>query len=87
MRKTSGAVIAAAVTSLFAGAAVAKDKAPAKDDKASAQVKCSGVNECKGKGACGNDKHDCAGLNECKGKGWVLVAEKECKAKKGTVLP
>ena len=32
-----------------------------------------GVNECKGKGACGGAGHDCAGKNECKGKGWVDV--------------
>ena len=67
----------------------AGDKAPApkKNDKATAQVRCSGVNECKGKGACGGADSSCAGTNDCKGKGWVLLTEKECKEKKGTVLP
>ncbi len=85
MKKT-----ALAVAALLCSPALAGDKAaaPKKDDKkASAQVKCEGVNECKGKGACGNSKGaSCAGTNECKGKGWILLSEKECKDKKGTVL-
>lgn len=63
--------------------------APKKEDKKKAdpQVRCSGVNECKGKGACGGaNGSSCAGNNECKGKGWVLVTAKECKDKKGTIL-
>jgi hypothetical protein len=84
--KTQNMLVAAAVASLFAGAALAGDKAPAKAGKDTAQVKCTGVNECKGKGACGGAGHDCAGNNECKGKGWVSLAEKDCKAKGGTVV-
>lgn len=88
--KTSS-VSAMVVAALLCSPALAGDKkaAPKKDAKqAAAQVKCEGINECKGKGACGNDKGaSCAGTNECKGKGWVLVAEKDCKDKKGTVLP
>ncbi len=77
-----------AVAALLCSQAFAGDKAPKKDEKkAAAQVKCEGINECKGKGACGNDKGaSCAGTNECKGKGWVLVTEKDCKDKKGKVL-
>jgi len=83
-------LIAAAVASMFAGAAYAGDhpkdakKADAKDS--AAQIKCTGVNECKAKGACGGANHDCAGQNECKGKGWITLAEKDCKAKGGAVL-
>ncbi len=58
----------------------------AKAGKASADVRCEGINECKGKGACGGAHHDCAGNNECKGKGWVLVSATECKEKKGKVV-
>ena len=87
--KTNNALLAAAaVASMFASAAFAGPKEmPKKDAKdAAAQVKCSGVNECKAKGACGGATHDCAGQNECKGKGWVTLAEKDCKAKGGTVV-
>lgn len=50
---------------------------------------CHGVNECKGKGACGGvhpdgTKYDCAGKNTCKGLGWLELTEKECNDKKGT---
>lgn len=84
--KTQNLLVAAAVASLFAGSAFADTKAPAKTGKDAAAVKCTGVNECKGKGACGGAGHDCAGNNECKGKGWVTLAEKDCKAKGGTVV-
>lgn len=80
---------ALAVAALVCSSALAGDKAPKKDDKkATAQVKCGAVNECKGKGACGGASGtSCAGTNECKGKGWILLTEKECKDKKGTVIP
>ena len=77
------AFIAAA---LLCSAALATDKAPKKDSKqAPAQVRCGGVNDCKGKGECGGASHDCAGKNECKGKGWISASEADCKAKGGTV--
>ena len=61
-------------------------KPPAKDTKAAAaNVKCTGVNECKGKGACAGAGNACAGKNECKGKGVTSMTEADCKAKGGTV--
>jgi hypothetical protein len=55
------------------------------DSTASADIKCLGVNECKGKGACGaaDGSHSCAGKNECKGKGWISIPASECTAKGG----
>lgn len=50
-------------------------------------VKCLGVNECKGQGACGvPGGHSCAGQNECKGKGWIQASEADCASKGGQVL-
>jgi hypothetical protein len=82
MNKT--AFLAAALICSGAWAAD-KDKAPKKGEKQAAQVRCSGVNECKGKGECGGATTSCAGTNECKGKGWVLASEKDCKARGGKV--
>ena len=48
------------------------------------KVKCLGINECKGQGACDMPTHSCAGQNECKGKGWLLVSASECDAQGGT---
>lgn len=79
-----GTLIAGAVASMFAMGAFAAD-APAKDAKAAGNVKCVGLNECKGKGACGGAGNDCAGKNACKGKGVMPMSEADCKAKKGTV--
>ena len=77
-----GAIIATAVAGLFLakGALAAEEKG----GKAEVKVKCEGVNECKGKGACGGAGHDCAGQNSCKGKGWVEMSAADCKAKGGT---
>jgi hypothetical protein len=73
-----GALVAASVAGLFAAAAPLV--ASAKDD---AKVKCMGVNECKGKGACKSAESSCAGKNECKGKGSMSMTDKDCKAKGG----
>ena len=84
MKSYKGTMIASAVAALFAFSAQAG--APAKDAKgASADVKCSGVNECKGKSACAGAGNSCAGKNECKGKGVMTMKEADCKAKGGTV--
>jgi hypothetical protein len=38
---------------------------------ATAQVPCTGVNACKGQGACKTAANACKGQNACKGKGFV----------------
>ena len=45
---------------------------------------CWGVNECKGKGACGGVGHECAGGNACKGQGWLSLTKTACDEKHGT---
>ena len=81
--------VASAVCSLLAsGASLAADKkGDAKAKDMAKVVKCGGVNECKGKGACGGASNSCKSKNECKGKGWVETkTDKECTDKGGTVL-
>lgn len=80
-----GAVIATAVAGLFLAKGALAQYGEAK--KAEAKVHCEGVNECKGKGACGGAGHDCAGKNACKGKGLIDLSADDCKAKGGTVKP
>lgn len=52
----------------------------------SEMVKCAGINECKGHGACAGQGHDCAGHNECKGQGWVEIPATSCADQGGTVI-
>lgn len=79
-----GALIATAVAGMFfAKGTLAQQEAGGKAEAKT--VHCEGVNECKGKGACGGAGHDCAGKNACKGKGWIKLSADECKAKGGTV--
>ena len=76
-----GAIVASAVAGLFAAATPAVVHA-----KDAGKVKCSGINDCKGKGACKSATSSCKGMNDCKGKGWVESSAKECTKKKGTVV-
>jgi uncharacterized membrane protein len=51
------------------------------------QVRCSGINSCKGQSFCATAKNACAGQNACKGQGWLKVSREECSSKGGHVLP
>ena len=85
--KKNGVIVASALAAMFSFAAHAGDAAPAKD-KGGDGVMCSGINECKGKGACGGAgmANECKGKNACKGKGvQAMKTEKECADKGGKV--
>ena len=81
LSKTSGLTIAAAAAALlFSGTAVvAPTSAVAMEN-----VKCFGVNGCKGQGACKTATNECKGQNGCKGKGFVLLSTADCTAQGGT---
>ncbi|HTM46923.1 MAG TPA: hypothetical protein VL137_18330 [Polyangiaceae bacterium] len=81
----------AAAGLLLASCSKAADTPPAassndaKPAAAASQIKCLGVNECRGQGQCGGPAgNSCAGQNECKGKGWLLLDAKACTDKGGT---
>ena len=75
-----GTLIAASVAGLFAGASSAAFAQEAKDGD---KIMCSGINSCKGSGACGGAGHACAGKNGCKGHGLTKTTKEDCKAKGG----
>jgi uncharacterized membrane protein len=81
-----GALIAATVAGLFAAnAGLAADEGKVIKNE-SEEVKCSGINSCKGKGSCAGAGHECAGKNGCKGQGWVKTASaRACTDKGGKV--
>lgn len=88
IKKASGIAIASAAAALLlsgCGSNPAADKSMAMS-KSEAKVHCSGINSCKGKGACGTAKHDCAGKNACKGQGWIKTSKAECDTKGGKVV-
>jgi len=79
-----GAVVAAAVCSMFAaGAAQASDMS--KDGPKT--VNCGGINGCKGQGSCAGADNSCKAQNSCKGKGLVETkSAKECTDQGGKVV-
>ena len=70
------------------------DSAAGGDATASAdeEVKCFGINSCKGESVCAVNKpdlgieHSCAGENECSGKGWIKASRGDCESQSGEVL-
>jgi len=82
-KKTVGTTLATAAAAMFiAGAALTGAPTAAKAD-----VKCAGINACKGHGACASATNACKGHNACKGQGWVSSAsEAECTSKGGKVV-
>jgi hypothetical protein len=88
LRETmKGAVVAAAVFSLFsAGTTRAGDKME-KAKMGEKPVQCAGINACKGHGSCAGADNACKAQNSCKGMGWVETkTEKECTDKGGSVV-
>lgn len=82
-RMNKGVLIATAVATLFATGAI---QARAEDKAGGDKVKCAGVNECKGHGACAGAGNSCAGQNGCKGKGVLMLPKAECDKKGGKVV-
>ena len=82
MNAKSFVIAGAAALLLISGAVTAR----ADDSAGSAQVKCLGVNSCKGQGACATAHNDCKGKNGCKGQGMQKMSSaKDCTDKGGTV--
>jgi hypothetical protein len=79
-----GAVVAAAVCSMFAAGAA---QAAEKTKEAPTTENCGGINACKGQGSCAGADNACKAQNSCKGKGWVETkTAKECTDKGGSVV-
>jgi hypothetical protein len=80
---SKGMLIAGAAASLLLSGTITARAA----EKTGGDVYCSGINSCKGQGACAGGGHACAGKNSCKGTGLTKTTKAECDAKHGTVVP
>ncbi len=77
-----GITLATAAALAFSAAPITSSLA----NSMSHQVKCVGVNACKGQGSCRTKKNACKGQNSCKGKGIKMMSSKEsCQKAGGTV--
>lgn len=76
--------LAASAAALFATAVASPAFAGEGGDH---QVKCMGINACKGQGKCKTANNACAGHNSCKGMGWLLSpSADECVKQGGKVI-
>ena len=80
----------AAATILLAGCGADKtakvEAEAATQVSATVDVKCSGINSCKGTSACATATSACQGQNSCKGQGWIKATKQLCEAKGGKIL-
>ena len=85
--KLSGMTLATTAATLLLSACGA-DKTTGVElaTSASANVKCSGINSCKGTSACATATTTCHSQNQCKGQGWIKVTKEVCESKGGKVL-
>ena len=86
--KVTGFTLASAAAALLlAGCSTSGDGAnSASMSKKMADVKCGGINSCKGTSACATATSSCKGLNACKGQGWIKASASDCSEKGGKVL-
>jgi uncharacterized membrane protein len=82
-KKMTGLLLASTAAALFGTANIA---AAAEGTAKSAEVKCMGINACKGTSECATASNACQGHNSCKGQGWVHASQEECIAKGGKVV-
>jgi len=84
---SAAATLVLAGCSSYGGGSTSTDKMEKKTTAAKmAEVKCSGINSCKGTSACATATSACKGHNSCKGQGWVKATKADCVAKGGKVL-
>ena len=76
----AGLAMAVAAASMFT---VASSTLPTVAQEAN--VKCMGVNACKGQNACKTAANACKGQGGCKGQGFLMMSAKECAAQGGKV--
>lgn len=71
-QKITGVALAVAAAGLFSVAPMTVSAGSDSD------VKCFGVNKCKGHGDCKSASNACNGKNSCKGQGFVKMSKEAC---------
>ena len=82
LSKTSGATQAVAAAAFIASASIVTTVAHAD----LTQVKCAGLNACKGQSACKTASSSCKAQNACKGQGFVEKTAAACKYLGGKII-
>jgi hypothetical protein len=81
--KNRSALVASAAAAMFVAGFAGGTHAEESGDEV--QIKCEGVNSCKGKSDCQTAQNSCVGQNSCSGKGFLMMSKAECDAAKAKV--
>ncbi len=77
-RRINGVSLALAAAACFANA-------PLPVIASGETVRCHGVNECRGRGACATANNQCAGQNACRGQGVLDLSREACESNNGRI--
>ncbi len=80
-RKLTGPILATAAAALPVSGCASTNESQSSAGASgaqTAQVKCTGVNACKGRSSCKTSASSCKGQNACKGQGFVLMDAETC---------
>ncbi len=75
--KKTGLALALAAAAMLSTSATAAG--PGTQESKTADVKCYGVNACKGQSDCRTAHSKCSGLNSCRGLGYVGLTARVCE--------
>lgn len=81
-KKLSGTALAVAAAGFVGYMSLATVASPT---MAADNVKCHGVNSCKGQNDCAGEHNSCKGMGSCKGQGFLMMSQGDCDTKGGTV--
>ena len=74
--KNKGAVLALTVAGLLAMTGCAHTGGAYSG--IGSQVRCLGLNSCRGQSNCALGPHSCKGQNQCRGTGWSFATQQSC---------
>lgn len=77
-KQTHGMALAALAAGLLLSGTAVSAATDNKMGPKEGEIKCGGINSCKGQTNCMSASNQCKGQNSCKGKGWLSMPKEKC---------
>lgn len=78
-KQAHGMALAAMAAGLLLSGATVSAATDNKMGPKEGEIKCGGVNACKGQTSCMSASNECKGQNSCKGQGWLSMTKEKCE--------